>query len=128
MAFALPVWLAVQKELLEQIHVDPTCFDQFDDGALFLVFSPHQTMYRVHHRRCAHPLKENRPEERRTVRGRDGHGGSELLRAWSCLPRPPAEGWTEPGGLPRDPQHSLRGLGRDVRCVHLLPTVPQCQT
>lgn len=38
MAFALPLWLAVQKELLEQTHVEPTCFDQFDDGALFLVF------------------------------------------------------------------------------------------
>ncbi|KAK5850760.1 hypothetical protein PBY51_001610 [Eleginops maclovinus] len=38
MAFALPLWLAVQKELLEQDQSDPTCFDQFDDGALFLVF------------------------------------------------------------------------------------------
>lgn len=41
MAFALPVWLAVQEELLgheDAEHVTPSCFDQFDDEALFQMF------------------------------------------------------------------------------------------
>ncbi|XP_029311810.1 putative nuclease HARBI1 [Cottoperca gobio] len=41
MAFALPVWLAVQEELLAQGDADcatPSCFDEFDDEALFQVF------------------------------------------------------------------------------------------
>lgn len=41
MAFALPVWLAVQDELLGHSEVDsgaPCCFDEFDDEALFQVF------------------------------------------------------------------------------------------
>nr|XP_046233602.1 putative nuclease HARBI1 [Scatophagus argus] len=41
MAFALPVWLAVQEELLEYGATDygaPSCFDEFDDEALFEMF------------------------------------------------------------------------------------------
>ncbi|KAL7372342.1 hypothetical protein ABVT39_014659 [Epinephelus coioides] len=42
MAFSLPVWLAVQEELLagngEADNAIPTCFDDFDDEALFQMF------------------------------------------------------------------------------------------
>lgn len=41
MAFALPVWLAVQEELLGHEDGDtgtPSCFDRFDDEALFQMF------------------------------------------------------------------------------------------
>ncbi|KAM6964598.1 putative nuclease HARBI1 [Tautogolabrus adspersus] len=41
MSFALPVWLAVQEELLGNVGADcgaPSCFDEFDDEALFEVF------------------------------------------------------------------------------------------
>lgn len=41
MAFALPVWLAVQEELLGHGGADyeaPSCFDDFDDEALFQMF------------------------------------------------------------------------------------------
>ncbi|XP_028989543.1 putative nuclease HARBI1 [Betta splendens] len=41
MAFALPVWLAVQDELLGRDQRDwatPSCFDAFDDAALFQMF------------------------------------------------------------------------------------------
>ncbi|XP_044035024.1 putative nuclease HARBI1 [Siniperca chuatsi] len=41
MAFALPVWLAVQEELLGHGGADngaPSCFDEFDDEALFQMF------------------------------------------------------------------------------------------
>ncbi|TDG98248.1 hypothetical protein EPR50_G00214840 [Perca flavescens] len=41
MAFALPVWLAVQEELLGHEEADcaaPSCFDEFDDEALFKMF------------------------------------------------------------------------------------------
>eukprot|EP00064_Thunnus_orientalis_P005283 superscaffoldBa00000509_g5297 len=42
MAFALPVWLAVQEELLahggEVDSESPSCFDEFDDEALFQMF------------------------------------------------------------------------------------------
>ncbi|XP_070846585.1 putative nuclease HARBI1 [Chaetodon trifascialis] len=41
MAFALPVWLAVQEELFGHSRVDcgaPSCFDEFDDEALFQIF------------------------------------------------------------------------------------------
>lgn len=41
MAFALPVWLAVQDELLGHVAPDcspPSCFDDFDDDALFQMF------------------------------------------------------------------------------------------
>ncbi|XP_023267053.1 putative nuclease HARBI1 [Seriola lalandi dorsalis] len=41
MAFALPVWLAVQEELLGHgaaDHEPPSCFDDFDDEALFQMF------------------------------------------------------------------------------------------
>ncbi|XP_071319691.1 putative nuclease HARBI1 [Trachinotus anak] len=41
MAFALPVWLAVQEELLGHGAADcgtPSCFDDFDDEALFQMF------------------------------------------------------------------------------------------
>ncbi len=41
MAFALPVWLAVQEELLGNDRADsvsPSCFDEFDDEALFQMF------------------------------------------------------------------------------------------
>ncbi|XP_045924312.1 putative nuclease HARBI1 [Micropterus dolomieu] len=41
MAFALPVWLAVQEELLGHGEVDcgpPSCFDEFEDEALFQMF------------------------------------------------------------------------------------------
>ncbi|XP_070707343.1 putative nuclease HARBI1 [Pempheris klunzingeri] len=41
MAFALPVWLAVQEELLGHGGADseaPSCFDEFDDETLFQVF------------------------------------------------------------------------------------------
>ncbi|KAM7381748.1 hypothetical protein PAMA_012543 [Pampus argenteus] len=41
MAFALPVWIAVQEELLSYGAVDsesPSCFDDFDDEGLFRMF------------------------------------------------------------------------------------------
>lgn len=41
MAFALPVWFAVQHELIESGGADgasPGCFDDFDDEALFTTF------------------------------------------------------------------------------------------
>lgn len=41
MAFAVPVWLAVQEELLAQNEADygtSSCFDTFDDEALFQLF------------------------------------------------------------------------------------------
>lgn len=41
MAFALPVWLAVQEELLGPGGADcgaPSCFDEYDDEALFQMF------------------------------------------------------------------------------------------
>ncbi|XP_051273475.1 putative nuclease HARBI1 [Dicentrarchus labrax] len=41
MAFALPVWLAVQEELLGQGEAEngaPSCFEDFDDEALFQMF------------------------------------------------------------------------------------------
>ncbi|KAM9336467.1 putative nuclease HARBI1 [Symphorus nematophorus] len=41
MAFALPVWIAVQEELLGHGEADsesPSCFDDFDDEALFQLF------------------------------------------------------------------------------------------
>ncbi|CAJ1080952.1 putative nuclease HARBI1 [Xyrichtys novacula] len=41
MAYALPVWLAVQEELLGNDGADfesPSCFDDFDDEALFRLF------------------------------------------------------------------------------------------
>lgn len=41
MAFPVPVWLAVQEELLAQSEADcgaPRCFDTFDDKALFQLF------------------------------------------------------------------------------------------
>lgn len=41
MAFALPVWLAVQEELLAHDEEDngaPSCFDDFDDEALTQIF------------------------------------------------------------------------------------------
>lgn len=38
MAFALPVWLAVQDQCLEHERAAPSCFDNFDDDALFQMF------------------------------------------------------------------------------------------
>lgn len=41
MAFALPVWLAVQEELLGHERAEsvaPSCFDEFEDEALFKMF------------------------------------------------------------------------------------------
>uniref|UniRef100_A0A8C2WD25 Harbinger transposase-derived nuclease n=1 Tax=Cyclopterus lumpus TaxID=8103 RepID=A0A8C2WD25_CYCLU len=38
MAFALPVWLAVQEELLRHDGAAPSSFDDFDDDALFQMF------------------------------------------------------------------------------------------
>lgn len=41
MAFALPVWLAVQEQLLADCEADSgasSCFEEFDDEALFKVF------------------------------------------------------------------------------------------